>query len=127
MIKTKGYVDYQGKQIEKMWVEGNIIKGEMKNNTFFFTLASYKGKDVQSEYTNNIAVTDEKKAAIIKGLKKGTQLFCELNVTHKTVNEKSYENLYLFGFAIGKEGKGEQVLASTPSNNNDQIDEQEYC
>lgn len=109
MIKTRCTTEFNGKAIKKMFVEGNIIKGEVRNNLFIITLASYRGKDVDSEFTN-IAVTDQRKIDFIKKLKKGTQLFCEVNVTEKESNGKIFENLYLFNFVLGREGKGDAIM-----------------
>lgn len=118
MLKTMAKANVNGKEVEKLFVAGNVIKGEMKNNMLFITLSSYKGKD-QNEYTNNIAVTDAKKIDFIKKLNKGTQLFCEINATKKEYNGKEYTNLYLFNFELGREGKGTPLFSETEAMNDD--------
>ena len=109
MIKTKCFIEHEGKTIKKLFVAGNVVKGEIKSNLFILTLASYKGKDVKSEFTT-IAVSDPNKIEFLKKLNKGTLLFCENNVVEKESNGKVYENLYLFNFIVGKEGKGSPLI-----------------
>lgn len=116
MFKTQAYIDYNGKQINKIFTSGQVIKVETRNNRTFISLSHYKGKNNTPEYTNNIFV-DDKKAGVIKNLKKGTQVFCEINVTKNEKDGKTYENLSLFNFEIGREGRGEvfNTTTSTPS------------
>lgn len=118
MLKSRVKTTYNGKEIEKIFVSGNIIKAEMKNNMLFINLSSYRGKNNDSEFTNNIAVNDPKRIEVLKKLNKGTQIFCEINVQKKEYNGKVYDNLYLFNFEIGKPGNGEVLIAET----NDSID-----
>lgn len=116
MLKTECFIKYNEKEIEKLFVAGYLIKAEIKNNLFFISLASVKGKENGKpvyEYTNNIAITDTKKIDYIKKLKRGTQLFCEINITSKESNGKVYKNNYLFNFDVGKEGKGEPIFSES--------------
>lgn len=110
MFKSKAQVEYNGKMYDKIFTAGQIIKCEQRGNRNIITLSHYKGKNVQSEFTNNIYV-DDKKIGVIKSLKKGTQLFCDLNVQVVEKDGKSYTNLYLFNFEIGKEGNGDPFNA----------------
>lgn len=119
LLKSRVFLEHNGNKYEKMFVAGNIIKCEIKRGKLMITLSSYKGANTPSEYTNDIIVSDEKRAQKIKTLKKGTMLFCDINITKTTYNNKPIENLYLFNFEIGKEGQGEVLFnGSTPANAN---------
>lgn len=120
MLKTKASIEYNGKTYEKIFTAGQIIKCEQKGSRTIITLSHYKGKNNSNEYTNNIMV-DEKKVGVIRGLKKGTQLFCELNLQEVSKDGKTYTNLYLFNFEIGKEGTGETFNSTGVTLDEDQI------
>lgn len=112
MLKSEALVEYNGKTYKKIFTSGQIIKCEQRGNRTIMTLSHYKGKGAQNEFTNNIYI-DDKKVGIIKSLKKGTQIFCELNVQVVEKDGKTYTNLYLFNFEIGKEGTGEPFNGGT--------------
>ena len=120
MFKTRAINTHNGTQYEKMFVAGSIIKCEIKRGKLMITLSSFKGNK-EYEFTNDIIVSDAKKAEKIKSLKKYTQLFCDINISKTTYNDKPIENLYLFNFEIGKEGQGDLIFnapAAENTNNN---------
>lgn len=118
MLKTRAFINRNGTEYEKMFIAGQIIKCEIKRGKLMITLSSYKGNK-EYEFTNDIIVSDAKKAEKIKTLTKYTQLFCDVNIQKSTYNEKPIENLYLFNFEIGREGTGDVLFAApVPVNNN---------
>lgn len=90
-----------GKEILKRFVAGSIVRinPEEGNRPLSFDLAINKGKGKPPEYINRIAV--DKKTPfhnLIKNLKPGQQIFCELTITMNG----QYKNYWLYAFELGR-------------------------